>query len=112
MLRHVVTQVLGGDVSGVVKDSKAAEFKKGDRVIALTFGYHWDYNEYGKELTPAPGASCTVSKTFVYLRGLHSASEGALPKPSCPSDINMVRLMSCIDGAFAWSLPCTHVSQT
>ena len=23
------------------------QFKKGDRVIALTFGYHWDYDEYG-----------------------------------------------------------------
>ena len=23
------------------------QFKKGDRVIALTFGYHWDYQEYG-----------------------------------------------------------------
>ncbi|CAK0787537.1 hypothetical protein CVIRNUC_010757 [Coccomyxa viridis] len=40
-------KVLGGDVSGVVADSKAKEFKKGDRVIALTFGYHWDYQEYG-----------------------------------------------------------------
>ena len=23
------------------------QFKKGDRVIALTFGYHWEYQEYG-----------------------------------------------------------------
>ena len=26
------------------------QFQKGDRVIALTFGYHWDYNEYGNVL--------------------------------------------------------------
>lgn len=27
-----------------------AQFQRGDRVIALTFGYHWDYDEYGDVL--------------------------------------------------------------
>ncbi|BDA49569.1 NADPH-dependent alkenal/one oxidoreductase, chloroplastic [Coccomyxa sp. Obi] len=35
-------KVLGGDLAGFVEESRSSKWKKGDRVMALTYGYHWD----------------------------------------------------------------------
>ncbi|CAL5224697.1 g7424 [Coccomyxa viridis] len=87
-------KVLGGDVSGIVEDSKAAEFQKGDQVIALTFGYHWDYNEYGSyaDFTASKKEWLTkVTEKFpieigggvplVALTALQALQSGGAPKP-------------------------------
>ncbi|KAK9905007.1 hypothetical protein WJX75_007606 [Coccomyxa subellipsoidea] len=46
-MAKIFPKVLGGDVSGVITESKSSKWKEGDRVCAMTSGIRPDIAEYG-----------------------------------------------------------------